>query len=252
MFFILAKTLDVLLGPLTWAMGLGLLSLLRVRPWFRWLGGASALVLFVFASERVSNALVRHLEMEVPPAVRPDVTYDAAVLLGGLLDHDATVGWGKPQYNDDSERLTATFDLLRTERVRFAVLSGGGNPGDPLNEARVLADQLAGWGIDRSRLVLEEKSRNTRENAVESAKIVRERGFRTLVLVTSAFHMPRAVDCFRAVDLAVDPLPVDYRSFDPAKTTPQLLPRSEKLADSTFALREMAGRLVYRATGRGK
>ena len=94
------------------------------------------------------------------------------------------------------------------------------------------------------RIVLERGSRNTRENAVESARIVRERGWKTLLLVTSAMHMPRAAASFRAAGLDVDLLPVDHRAGEQAGN---LLPRAEALERSTEALRELAGRAIYRA-----
>ena len=252
MFYALSKTLDILLSPLTWAIAFAAASALRARHWFRWAGLAAACILVTFSCGHVSNALVRHLEREAPSTIRAGITYDAAILLGGAVDHDATRAWGKVSYNNNSERLLATFDLLRTGRAKNAILSGGSAPDDPVNEARTLGDQLAVWGIDRSRLILEDRAMNTAENAVKSALLVRERGFRTLVIVTSAFHMSRALDCFRAVGLDVDADPVDYRSFDPATTSLKLLPRSDSLADSTAALRELAGRLVYRVSGRGK
>jgi uncharacterized SAM-binding protein YcdF (DUF218 family) len=95
-------------------------------------------------------------------------------------------------------------------------------------------------------VVLERESRNTRENAERSARIVRERGWRTLLLVTSAMHAPRAEAAFRGAGLAVDVLPVDRRSGDRPGS---FLPRATALDRSTEALRELAGRLVYRAVG---
>jgi uncharacterized SAM-binding protein YcdF (DUF218 family) len=94
--------------------------------------------------------------------------------------------------------------------------------------------------------VREGASRNTHENAVECAKIARERGWTRLLLVTSARHMKRAAGCFRAEGLAFDALPVDHRSHARGVT---LSPRSGSLDLSTDALREYAGRIVYRVRG---
>jgi uncharacterized SAM-binding protein YcdF (DUF218 family) len=116
-------------------------------------------------------------------------------------------------------------------------------------EARVLADQLVAWGIDRARLLTEEKSRNTRENAIESAVIARRENLGSLVLVTSAFHMPRAAGCFRAVGLPVDTMAVDLRSCNCPITINRFLPRTQSLHTSAGALREFAGRLIYRLRG---
>ena len=77
------------------------------------------------------------------------------------------------------------------------------------------SNELIDWGIAPERVVIEDQSRNTRENAVESARVARERGWKTILVVTSAFHMERALGCFRAVGLEVDALPVDQRGYDP-------------------------------------
>ena len=70
--------------------------------------------------------------------------------------------------------------------------------------------------------------------------------------MTSAFHMDRAAGCFRAEGMTFDTLPVDYRTYDPARFSGSWLPRADRLADSTAALREYVGRIVYRAEGYAK
>jgi len=95
--------------------------------------------------------------------------------------------------------------------------------------------------------VLESRSRNTRENALESAPIIAAHGWKRVLLLTSAWHAPRALGCFHAVGLSPDLLPVDHRSGRGG--TFVWLPRAGALAGSTDALREMAGGLVYRTMG---
>ena len=96
-------------------------------------------------------------------------------------------------------------------------------------------------------IVEEPQSRNTRENATESAKIVAARGWKKLLLVTSAAHRPRAQGCFRAVGLDPDTLPVDHRhSKGPLGG---FAPRAVHLNASTDAIRELTGRVIYRVMG---
>jgi uncharacterized SAM-binding protein YcdF (DUF218 family) len=95
--------------------------------------------------------------------------------------------------------------------------------------------------------VTEAGSRNTRENAVESARVAAARGWRRLLLVTSAQHVPRALGCFRAVGLEPDVLPVDREAGDAKGAS--WLPRAYALSRSSDVLRELAGRLVYRLAG---
>jgi uncharacterized SAM-binding protein YcdF (DUF218 family) len=113
----------------------------------------------------------------------------------------------------------------------------------------VVAKQLEDWGIAHDRIVVEDRALNTRDNAVESARIVRERGWRDVLIVTSAHHMPRALECFNAVGLPVDTMPVDFRSYDASGVSSTWMPRSGALNQSTSAIRELVGRVVYRVQG---
>jgi uncharacterized SAM-binding protein YcdF (DUF218 family) len=250
-FFLLSKTIDALLSPFSWsvaliAIGVGWpMSSGRRRSYA--IAGLALLLLFSF--EPFANALERALERGATRTYRPDATYDALILLGGLVERTASSG--EPAYNENVERLLVTYELLRTNHARHVILSGGVlDPSVPsLVEADVLAQQLVDWGISRDRIVAERRSRNTHENAVESQRIANENGWRRLLVVTSAFHMPRAVGCFRAVGLAVDTLPVDYRAYDPARFSGSWLPRAMFLDHSTAAVREWCGREIYRLQG---
>ena len=258
MFFVLSKILDLFVSPLTWAIALALLGvsfrgLVRrpARPlprWRRLSPLAAALVLVVFAMEPVSNRLVRSLEDPPLRTVKDGVTYDVVVLLGGVVDERSAQTFGVRSFNQSSERLLETFDLLRTNRARHAIVSGAApaREGVEVVEAIALRDQLVAWGIATDRVIVEDKAKNTRENAVESTRIIRERGFSSVLIVTSAFHMKRALGCFRAVGMEVDTLPVDFRSHTQGNSW---VPRTEFLADSSMALHEWTGRAVYRLRG---
>ncbi len=256
MFFFLSKILDVFLAPLTWVLLLVAAGLLASR-WprherrLRAAGFVGLAVLYLFSTELVANALWRATEAPPLTTVRPGVTYDAVIVLGGMLDDRAMRTYGLVGYNDNVDRLIAARDVLARGQARKALLSGGdANPGlSGTDEASVLARQLQDWGIDPSRLVVENVSRNTRENAVEAARIARREGWRDVLLVTSAFHMPRALGCFRALGLPVDTLAVDLRSDDAPRTINDVLPRTHALHLSSAALRELAGRVIYRLRG---
>ena len=257
MFFFLSKLLDIFLSPLTW----GLILLAAAVPWRvrgarRWrrrraYGVAGLLVLVVASSPSVANALWWRLEHASPSTYRDDVTYDAVVLLGGVVDEEAAAKSGQPSYNDSVERLVVTHQLLRDGKARVAIVSGATM--DPKfaahGEAVQLGRQLEEWGIAKDRIIIEDRALNTRENAVNSQQIARARGFERVLIVTSAFHMPRAAECFIAVGMKVDTLAVDYRAHEHQAGW---LPRAGELAVTSNALREVFGRLVYRVRGYGK
>ena len=238
------------MSPLTWVVILGILAVpwtrRRARRWKRRrnLGLAALALLIVFSLEPVSNAIQYSMEHDAPSTYRADVTYDAIILLGGVTDEDVTKEIGQPAYNDNVERVLMTHRLLRDGKARYVVPSGGSG------EALLMADQLRDWGIEADRIVVEDRARNTRENAVYSAEIAKQRGWKKVLLVTSAFHMKRSVECFNAVDLDFDTYAVDYRATRSPRTW--LQPRAHLFAVSTSMMRELFGRFIYRVQGYSK
>ena len=257
MFFFLSKLLDIALGPLTWALvlfGIGLHALRRQRPRRASIAVAlgTLVVLCVFSLEAVSGSLVRLLESSAKTTMKTDEAYDVVIVLGGMTDDEASAASGTPSYGDAVERLLVGFDVLRTGHAKVALLSGGSTRAGRLpewNEARVLARQLEAWGIAKERLVVDEVSLNTHQNAIESVRIARERGWKKVLLVTSAAHMERAAGCFRAQGIAFDTLAVDFHAHPASLTHVSWLPRPDNLANATGALREYSGRFVYRTLG---
>jgi uncharacterized SAM-binding protein YcdF (DUF218 family) len=253
-FYLLSKLLDVLVSPLTWGIGLAAAGIAWRRPTpgrlrrRRAFGAAGLVVLVVFSLEPVSNGMLYRLEHATTSTRRPEVVYDAIALLGGVSDERVVAIAGGPAYNENVERLIVTHRLLAEGRAKLVIVSGGPMEPQlaPFNEARVLGEQLRAWGIPEAQIVLEERARNTRENALFIRDIVRARGLADVVVVTSAFHMRRAVECFAAVDMKVDTLAVDHRAHHGPFS---LLPRASFLSQSTMTIRETFGLYVYRARG---
>jgi uncharacterized SAM-binding protein YcdF (DUF218 family) len=250
-FVFLSKVLDWFLAPLSWALVLlALAALSRARP--RRTGAliaCAALVLIGFSLDPVSNALNHAVERDARSTWRPEVIYDAVVVLGGMVDEGASRASGEVELDDHVERLLRGWELVRAGRARAVLLSGGlvsPRPGD-VPEADRLAVKLVQWGLSPSQVIVEASSRNTRENAIESARIAAARGWHTLLVITSAAHLPRALGCFRAVGLEPDGLPVDHRAHGASHGG--TLPRARSLVESSDAIRELAGRVVYRAMG---
>lgn len=254
MFLILSKTLDLLIAPVTWALVLAILA------WF-WLRGRPRLARFLlalaivdvaaFSFEPVSRWLFRKLETRALSTFHPDPPYDVVVVLGGMIEPSSTAA-GRLELNDCGERILAAADLLRTGQAKNVLISGGTafpQPGET-PEAEVLARWLREQGFPAERIFSEPASRNTRENATLSAPIIAAHGWKRVLLVTSAWHAARALGCFRAVGLEPDLLPVDHRSV--VEPSARWLPRAGNLANSTDALRELFGSVVYRLWGYAK
>ncbi len=253
MFFLLSKTLDLFLSPLTWAAILFVLAIPWRRPKsparVRGLVLSGVLVLVVFSSDVVAQRMYAGLEASAKDTRRDGQVYDAVIVLGGAVDARPGVR-GAAQYNDNVERVLAGFEVMRRGEARYAIMSGGALDADgQVVEGRIMKEQLVRWGIPEERVLTEERSVNTHENAAFVRPIVEERGFRRLLLVTSAYHMLRAEECFHAEGVEVDTLPVDFRSSGGGSYPGRFLPRAEYLANSTRALRELSGRVIYRARG---
>lgn len=251
MFVALSKVLDLAAGPLTWALVLGALALLprRSQRGRVALGVAALLVLVAFSTGAVASALTRWSEAGAPRTYRADVVYDAVVVLSGMVDGDASAASGQVELTRAADRIVRGFELFREGRARVLLLSGGPafpRPGEP-SEPERLRDRLVAWGVPPDRILVETASRNTRENAVASAKLLAARGARTVLLVTSAAHASRALGSFRAAGLTPDVLPVDHGAGSGGARS--WLPRASALATSTAALRELAGRAVYYVLG---
>lgn len=258
-FFLLSKLLDIAVDPFWWSVvatlgGLVLLARVgteaadqRKRRLGLRLVGAGLACLFIFSLPAVSNRLWHSLESGVESSMRPDVTYDAVVLLGGAISPAGSLP-DEPAWNDNVERLLTVRSLVASGKAKVAIVSGGVlSPGLP-TEAEYLAKELIALGIPAESVLVESKALNTRENATESKRLLDQLGAKNVLLVTSAFHVPRAVGCFRAVGVEADVRAVDYRIRD-VSTDPHIAPRAEYLGQSSRAIREWVGRLVYSVLG---
>jgi len=267
-FFFLSKLLDVAFSPFSW----GLVLLALAVPWRtraragararatrglrrrRAFGIAGFVVLLVASSQWGPNTIGWSLEHATTSTLRSDVTYDAVVLLGGVVDEEVSARSGQPAYNENVERVLMTYRLMRDNKAKYAIVSGGTLdkrfPG--FGEADLLGRQLEEWGIAKDRIILDPLALNTRENALYAQRIAKERGFERVVILTSAFHMLRAEECFVAIGMKVDTYAVDYRAHERSPGLSGWLPRAGNLATTTAMTREIAGRWVYRAQGYGK
>ena len=108
---------------------------------------------------------------------------------------------------------------------------------------------LADLGVPPEAILLEGRSRNTRENALYTAEILSAEGIDRVLLVTSALHMPRALATFRAAGIDAEPAPTDFEVMPEPAHLMRWLPDAEALSDSTRALKEYVGWWVYRWRG---
>ena len=163
---------------------------------------------------------------------------DAIVVLGG----GSSYAWlDRPQVRPEhleSSRLAAGARAWLAGRAPVVILSGGSESGD--SEARRMAAAIAKLGVPGSALLLEERSRDTRDNALYSAALIRRQGMHRVLLVTSSLHMPRASLLFRQEGIEVVPVPVPEKARR-ATWQDRWLPSRSALWRSGRAWKEYAG-----------
>ncbi|WP_332700179.1 YdcF family protein [Devosia sp.] len=255
MFYLLAKAFWVIAQPLSIIVllmlaGIVLLALGRRRLGLAaHIGALSVLVLCGFTSFGV--LLIRPLEERFTrPSPMPE-TVDAIIVLGGSTLARISTARGVAELNDAGDRLTDAVVLARRYPEARIVFSGGVGLMEPGGEPEAATAErlLLAMGIAPARLVLEDRSRNTDENAdLTAAMLGNDTG--TALLVTSAFHMPRSVGLFRRVGLDVVPWPTDYRSSGQEGFGLDFANPVHSLNTASIAMKEWIGLAVYHWTGR--
>ncbi len=148
----------------------------------------------------------------IPPSLPDHI--DGIIVLGGAVDPVLSAARGQVQLNNAATRLTAMIPLARSHPEARLIFTGGSGAmlAQEFKEATYAKEFYKEIGFDPDRIVFEQNSRNTRENATFSRDLAIPRPGETWVLITSAFHMARAVGCFRAIGWPVIAYPVDFHT----------------------------------------
>lgn len=213
MFFFLSKTLNYLATPLSFVCACLLLSLF-VRPpfWKKTLRVAGIVLLLFFSNEFIANEVMRAWEIDPVPYSAMRKHKIGIVLTGALipqLQPDDRVYFDK-----GADRVVHTVQLYKLGLIERIVVSGGSGRLIDIDEreADKFRDAMMLMGVPDSVIVVENKTRNTRESALEVRNMLRTLGYTSgdALLITSAFHMRRALACYRKVGLSPDPFTTDF------------------------------------------
>ena len=256
MFFVISKVLGFFALPSNLILVLGLVGLVLMRTRFARAGrglAAASIVLFAgFGLLPLGKALIEPLEDRFPPWDASRGAPDGIVVLGGAIDPEFVAARGAPDLNEAAERVTIVAELARTYPSARILYSGGsgrlGFQGGA--EAPVAGALIETFGVPKSRLILEDQSRNTAENATFSLKLAAPKPGERWLLVTSAYHMPRSMGAFRNAGFAVEAYPVDYRTRGPEDLIIPFDDVASGLRRTDTAAREWIGLLAYWLTGR--
>ena len=256
-FFIASKLVGALLRPDTWiiiALASVVLALIMQRRRLAlWVSGLTLFLLVALAILPLGNLLLQPIERTYP-ANPPLSQVDGIIVLGGGENARASAYWDQMQFNEGGDRFAAGIALARQFPDAQLLFTGGSGAlrdlgGTAVSEASIAERFFLDQGIDPERLLLEGRSRNTAENASLSLALANPSANETWVLVTSAFHIPRAMRSFEAAGwTGLVAWPVDYRT---SRFTDDIgWDLTENLQVFNTAIREQVGQMAYRLTGR--
>jgi uncharacterized SAM-binding protein YcdF (DUF218 family) len=215
--FVASKLLWMLAAPstllliLAWA---GLLLLCRHRRAGVYCLVLSLSIFSLIALLPVGPLMLAPLENRFPVVTALPANVAGIIVLGGAVNPDISRARGIPTLNSDAERMTALAYLARQyPQAKLAFTGGNGKLfHGAMAEADVAREIFSELGVDQNRITYESQSRTTYENAVLLKQKLNPAPGQPWLLVTSAWHMPRAVGLFRHAGWAVLPYPVAYRT----------------------------------------
>ena len=253
MFFALSKVVWFVLSPVNFAILLaglsGLLAFTRFARPARWIGLISLVSLGLMAFSPLPRIVLRPLEDRFPQQDARTTPVTGIIVLGGAIG----VARGDVVMNSSAGRMTKAVELARLHPEAKIVFTGGAAnliSETTMTEADGAKLLFEGLGLDPARLVFENKSRNTRENATFTHRLANPKPGERWLLVTSAWHMPRSMGVFRKAGFAVEAFPVDYWSRGKPSDFIRpysRAPRGLEIADNGF--KEWVGLVAYRLAG---
>ncbi len=255
MLFVASKIYWMFLSPISLLLVAALLGVLFSRGRHARTGRAVAigaiLLLAAGALTPIGLLLVAPLEdrFPQPPADMPPP--DGIIVLGGAISDEPSRARGQSVFDEGERVVEAAILAKRFPEARIIFTGGNGSLTAAVStealEARKLMTEL---GVDPVRVTLEDRSRNTEENARFTAALVHPTPSQRWLLVTSAFHMTRSMGVFEEAGFDVTAFPVAYRTLGTGNGLPWDFGPARNLRIFEIALHEWIGLAVYRATGR--
>jgi uncharacterized SAM-binding protein YcdF (DUF218 family) len=256
LFFVLSKTLGIMLLPTNFLVGLGVLGAVLSVARFVRLGRrimmTSVVLLAICGFSPLGNWLLYPLESRFPPWDAAEGAPDGIVVLGGSIDPDISIAHGVPVVRAAADRMIAAATLARRYPNARIVFTGGSANllANDAREADYAAEIFESLGISSERMAMDRRARNTQENAEFARALAGSKSGERWLLVTSAYHMPRAIGLFRKAGFAVEPYPVDWRVGVTAVPLSFRILAGDGLGYVDTGVREWIGLLAYRIAGR--
>lgn len=262
-FLFLSKLLPLFFYPLGLVFLLSVVALILWWKYPRWLPLPiffSCVILFLGGNVWISNLLVKSLEWQYISTIDELPKAEAIVILGGGVKSMIPPA-PMIEINEAGDRVIYGAKLYKKGKSSLIITTGGRIPwrgGKNLpSEAEDMTELLSLFGIPESSIIQESKSFNTYDNAVNTRQILEKLNLNHILLVTSAIHMPRAVKIFEKQNIIVTPAPTDYLVTEAdfleednwQNILLNLFPNSGYLNNTTLAIKEYMGMMVYKLKG---
>ena len=203
-------------------------------------------ILIICSLPIFSNKLITYLENEyILSGASSAKTADAIVVLSGMVRTINGKNGLSYEWGEASDRIFAGIELIKKNKAPIMILTGGKLPwsvGKP--EGEYLRDVAIKYGVPNKNILLTENVKNTDQEAKAVGKLLNKTSPK-IILVTSAFHMPRAQKVFEAVGINIEPFAVDFLSGADKYTIMNFIPSAGALNQTSFFIRELIGRLYY-------
>jgi uncharacterized SAM-binding protein YcdF (DUF218 family) len=256
-FYYVSKVAWFFATPSNLLVSLILLGLILTRfSRFRKIGTGIAftftLALLALGILPIANYVLLPLEERFPVFVDDGKPVAGIILLGGSVEASDSNERGALISNEASERVLYTIELAhRYPNARILISGGGGTVfANGVAEAPIIADYLKRVGVDPTRIIIEDRSRTTAENGQFSREVAKPQEGERWLLVTSAWHMPRAMAVFEKAGFHVTAHPVDFRTGIRLTNQRPHAFVSEGLRRLDVSMKEWVGVVGYYATGR--
>ncbi len=251
MFFIFSKILFFLISPVTWMGGFFLFILFsKNQNLKRKLTKLIVAIAVLFSNPYLYRFAVMHWQTN-PVELSTQKVYEAGILLGGFSGYDRK---NHGFFNNTSDRFIQATNLYHQGIIKKIIMTGGDGSlsQDVPSETFFVSEQLIKNGVSKDAIILENKSRNTYENAIFTKRIIDSLQINgPYVLITSAEHMPRSEKTFRHAGLMVQPYPCNYFVYDEKIDLENTIaPDIRLLVYWKFFLKEIVGTIIYQLTGK--
>ena len=238
----LHKILPLIFSPLMLVIGLTILGIIFNLRKFSLIG----IIILIFSSlPIVSNKFIAYLEKDYQPIEISEIeSANAIVVLSGMIKTIGDKENLKYEFSDSIDRFFTGLDLFNNNKSPILILTRGKIPWSfGIAEGEYLKKLAIKYGIPEEKIILTEEVQNTDQEAKAIKKILANNA--KIILVTSAFHMPRAEKVFKAAEIKVIPFPVDFYNSISKTTIMDFIPSADSLSASSHFVREMIGRLYY-------